>query len=45
MGGELISCEAEYVDSPMCDYPVGTPCDDADPNTTNDTWQDDCECV
>jgi hypothetical protein len=23
----------------------GTPCDDGDPNTGNDTWNNDCECV
>ncbi len=26
-----VNCQAEYVDSPMCEYPVGTPCDSSNP--------------
>lgn len=39
------NCQAEYVDDPMCDYPVGTPCDDGDSGTENDIRQSDCECM
>lgn len=28
---------------PLCD--IGTPCDDSNPNTINDTYNFDCECV
>ena len=34
----------EFRVSEQCEFSIGTPCDDHDPQTVNDTYKEDCTC-
>ncbi len=43
-GLPLVECQPP-VDCPVLGFNIGDPCDDGDPNTTNDIVQSDCSCA